>query len=273
MSLRYFYQAVVGREWHKMLRQKDRLASAMVRPLLWLWVIGGGMSALAGPDYIIRLLPGVVAMTVLFGGMVGGMSLALDKDAGTMRLLVSAPFANFHVLLAKCLAAAINAVVQAVLLMLILTALDGVHAVLQWLSLPGLSDVFPWVGRVTWPFIPALTVAFVLGALCCAALGIVSGVLTQTIDGFAVMMNFVIFPVFFFSGALYPVNAMPSLVRWVSMLNPFTYVVDGMRHVFMTAPEHALWVDTTGVVLSAGVLLLVAAVRLKYTGSVHWFRM
>ncbi len=76
-----FYRAVIGREWHKMLRQKDRLASSLVRPVLWLWVIGGGMSALAGPDYMVRLLPGIIAMALLFGGMIGGMSLALDKES------------------------------------------------------------------------------------------------------------------------------------------------------------------------------------------------
>lgn len=272
-----FYRAVIGREWHKMLRQKDRLASALVRPLLWLWVIGGGMSALAGPDYIVRLLPGIVAMTLLFGGMVGGMSLALDKDAGTMRLLVSAPVRGVHVLLAKCIAAAINAGMQCALLLFILLLLDGIYSALHaWVDVAvadGLRALLPWVGRTQWPTVHGLLAASAVSALCCAALGLLCGVMTKTIDGFAVMMNFVIFPVFFFSGALYPVNGMPVLARWLSLCNPFTYVVDLIRHVFGVVPEHALWMDVSAVAAGTLILLAIAAWRFSRSGAAHLFRM
>lgn len=97
--LMHFYWAVIRRESQKLLKQRDRLAAAMVRPVLWLWIIGGGMQALAGGDYTARLLPGIVGMTLLFGGMVGGLSIALDKDAGTMRLLVTAPVKTYHILI------------------------------------------------------------------------------------------------------------------------------------------------------------------------------
>ena len=108
--LMHFYWAVIRRESQKLLKQRDRLAAAMVRPVLWLWIIGGGMQALAGGDYTARLLPGIVGMTLLFGGMVGGLSIALDKDAGTMRLLVTAPVKTYHILIAKTLGAAIGAI-------------------------------------------------------------------------------------------------------------------------------------------------------------------
>lgn len=272
-----FYRAVIGREWHKMLRQKDRLGASMVRPLLWLWVIGGGMSALAGPDYVVRLLPGIVAMTVLFGGMIGGMSLALDKDAGTMRLLVSAPVSGIHVLLAKCISAAINALMQTALLLLILLLLDGLLAGMHATGLSGMAtglrDVLPWVGRLHWPSPLPLLAGLIASAACCSALGLLCGVYTKTLDGFAVMMNFVIFPVFFFSGALYPVKGMPVLARWFSQCNPFTYVVDLTRHVFGILPEHALSTDVAAVCGFTVLMLGVAAWRFRQTGSAHWFRM
>ena len=79
-----------------------------------------------------------------------------------------------------------------------------------------------------------------LAALSCAALGVLCGTFAKSIDGFAVMMNFVIFPVFFFSGALYPIDPMPALARWVSLLNPFSYCVDLLRHAFSSHAEFSL---------------------------------
>lgn len=248
-----FYQAVILRENRKLLAQRDRLASAMVRPLLWLWVIGGGMQALAGSDYSARLLPGILGMTLLFGGMVGGLSVAFDKDAGTMRLLVTSPVHPLHVLLAKTLAAAMAALLQVTLLLSILLCTEGLYqAGLNWdLNLQGLM---PWTGHLSWPewaiFLPALGV----GALCCASLGILAGVFSKSLDNYAVMMNFLIFPLFFFSGALYPIAPMPTLARWVASLNPFTYVVDLLRNSFRQGPMGAFAEFDLG--LNLGLILI-----------------
>jgi ABC-2 type transport system permease protein len=275
MSLR-FYQAVIGRELQKMLRQKDRLASAMVRPVLWLWVIGGGMSSLAGPDYALRLMPGIVAMTLLFGGMIGGLSIALDKDAGTMRLLVAAPVSELHVLLAKGCAACLNACLQTLLFLLILLAVEGLNVALRWGFGQGASEsfvaMFAWVGRFPAPHVAQLLGVMLLGGFTCAALGLLCGVFTKTIDGFAVMMNFVIFPVFFFSGALYPVSGMPSLVKFLALLNPFTYVVDAMRHVWGLNAEHSLGLNFSVMLLALGLMLAVAVWKFKRGGAVVIFR-
>jgi ABC-2 type transport system permease protein len=261
-----FYRAVISRETRKLLKQRDRLAAAMVRPVLWLWIIGGGMQALAGEDYTNRLLPGIVGMTLLFGGMVGGLSIALDKDAGTMRLLVTAPVRTAHVLLAKTVGAAIAALLQMGLLMLLLLALEGLHRLL----LPAgfsLQPVLPWVGRTSLPALELLLPAALLSALACAALGVACGTFAKSIDGFAVMMNFVIFPVFFFSGALYPIEPMPALARWVAMLNPFSYCVDLLRHAFQSHAEFSLWTSGAILLVSISLLLTLASWRFAKTGA------
>lgn len=252
-----FYRAVLLRDLRKLFRQRDRLASAMVRPLLWLWVIGGGMQALAGGDYSTRLLPGILAMTILFGAMVGGLSIALDKDAGTMRLLVTAPVHAFHVLLSKTLAATIAGMVHAGLLGVVLLGLEGLNLALQPLGLP-LDVWLAWVGHLSIPDAATLLSAAVLCAFSCASLGVLCGVFTRSLDGFAVMMNFVIFPVFFFSGALYPTQSMPGLARVMAQANPFTYGVDLMRHAFNSHGEYGVaW--SMGILLASGPLLLALA--------------
>ncbi|HEX4856814.1 MAG TPA: ABC transporter permease [Limnobacter sp.] len=266
MLLFNFYRAVIGRETRKLMKQRDRLAAAMVRPLLWLWIIGGGMQALAGEDYTSRLLPGIVGMTLLFGGMVGGLSIALDKDAGTMRLLVTAPVNTCHVLIAKTLGAAMAALVQVGLLLLLLLLLEGVYLLCLEFGLD-LQTVLPWLGRTHIPHIPMLLGASILAALACAALGVLCGTFAKTIDGFAVMMNFVIFPVFFFSGALYPVEPMPALARSAALLNPFSYCVDLLRHAFNSHAEFNMLTSVAILLVSTVLILTVAGWKFSRSGA------
>lgn len=253
-NLLFFYRAVIIRETLKMLKQRDRLAAAMIRPLLWLWIIGGGMQALAGHDYTTRLLPGIVGMTLLFGGMVGGLSIAFDKDAGTMRLLVTSPVKSQHVLIAKALAASVAALLQVALLMAVLIFLESLAAGLNILGFD-LSRVFPWVSHYTLPNIPMLLLALIIGAFSCGTLGVLCGVFAKSIDGFAVVMNFVIFPLFFFSGALYPLDPMPVVAKSIALINPFTYSVDLLRHAFVSHAE--LTISTSiGFSITSSVLML-----------------
>lgn len=264
--LMHFYWAVIRRESQKLLKQRDRLAAAMVRPVLWLWIIGGGMQALAGGDYTARLLPGIVGMTLLFGGMVGGLSIALDKDAGTMRLLVTAPVKTHHILIAKTLGAAVGALVQTGLLIMLLLALEGLYTLLFPLGVD-LQNMLPWVGRTLWPELHVLLPGAALSALSCAALGVLCGTFARSIDGFAVMMNFVIFPVFFFSGALYPIEPMPALARWVASLNPFSYSVDLLRHAFSSHAEFGLWLSVSVLLASTAAMLVAATWRFSRSGA------
>lgn len=262
-----FYRAVIVRETRKLLRQRDRLSAAMVRPVLWLWVIGGGMQALAGPGYTARLLPGIVGMTVLFGGMVGGLSLAFDRDAGTMRLLVTSPVRQHHILIVKSLAAAVAALVQAGLLLLILGALEVAH----WLALKlglDLSALFPWLGKTEWPSLLWLFIGLALSSVACGTLGVLCGTFAKSIDGFAVMMNFVIFPLFFFSGALYPTAPMPYFARLLSQLNPFTYCVDLLRHAFHSHAEFNAAYSVMVLCAATLLMLVVACWQFSRQGAV-----
>lgn len=261
-----FYKSVIVRETRKMIKQRDRLAASLVRPVLWLWVIGGGMQALAGQDYNARLLPGIVGMTLLFGGMVGGLSIAFDKDAGTMRLLVTSPVNSHHVLLAKALSAGLAALIQVGLLLGALALLEGLHFALSPFDL-GLDQIFPWVGKSAMPNMPILFGALLVGAFSCGTLGVLCGVFAKSIDGFAVMMNFVIFPLFFLSGALYPLEPMPVLARSIAMLNPFSYTVDLLRHAFSSHAEFSLLYATFFLVASSLLLIAVGTWRFSRSGA------
>ena len=216
MMLRPIY-AVLEREVVKMFRQRTRLISAMVRPLIWLFVIGAGFGTVLGRshgiDYQQFLAPGVLGMTALFGAMLAALTMVYDKESGVMRMLIIAPFAHHWIIVAKTLSAALAGLVQSVLLLIL-------FAVLGFLS-----------SKMNYPL---LALAVLMACLTSAGIGILVAAFTRTLDNFAAIMNFVIFPVFFLSGALYPIDNLPPVLKAVSMLNPFTYAVDLLKHAMLS---------------------------------------
>jgi ABC-2 type transport system permease protein len=230
MILRPLY-AVMEREIRRTLRQRTRLLAALVRPLIWLFIIGAGFGAVydAGDlGYQQYLVPGIVGMTLLFGAMLAALSLVHDKESGVMRMLVIAPFAHHWIVLAKMLAAALAALLQALLLLAVLALLGFLDPQMRW---------------------PLLALALVVCALACAGIGVVTAAFSRTLENFAAVMNFVIFPVFFLSGALYAVGDLPAPLRLAARLNPFTHAVDLLKHAMLVplgardAAEFALAAD------------------------------
>jgi ABC-2 type transport system permease protein len=206
--------AVLEREVLRMARQRARLLSAMVRPLIWLFVIGAGFGAVmqgAGTDYQRYLVPGVMGMTLLFGAMLAALSMVFDKESGVMRMLIVAPMARAWIVAAKLLSSALAGIVQALLLLAVLAAFGYVTADTRF----GL-----------------LALAVVATALACGGIGILVAAFTRTLDNYAAIMNFVIFPVFFLSGSLYPVERLPAALKAVALANPYTYGVDLLKHAF-----------------------------------------
>jgi ABC-2 type transport system permease protein len=242
--------AVLEREVLKLLRQRGRLLSTLVRPLLWLLVIGAGFEAVQGasgvPGYRTFLVPGVLGMTLLFGSMLAALSTVYDKESGVMRMLVIAPLEHYWIALAKALGATLSAQIQALMQLVVLGLLGLVSAELS---------------------IPLLAAGLLATALACASLGMLVAAWSRTLDNYAALMNLVIFPVFFLSGSLYPVQQLPTALRLVATLNPYTYGVDLLKHASIAGPSVVSGADF-GVGLDLAVLcgfsvaaLAVASIR------------
>lgn len=218
--------AIIRREVVRLVRQRGRLVSALVRPLIWLLIIGSGVEAMLGHTgsvgYKQFLVPGLLGMVLLFGAMLAALSLVYDKESGVMRMLLIAPLPRAWIVIARTVSAAVAAIIQGLLLMLVLLPLGYFP---QHIS--------------TWLFAAALVAA----SLTCASLGMLIAVWSKTLDNFAVIMNFVIFPMFFMSGALYPLEHLPSSLRLIGMLNPFSYAVDLMKHALGVLPGGPLGAD------------------------------
>jgi len=245
--------AVVERELLKMRRQRGRLLASLVRPLLWLLVIGSGFTALEsahGPsNYQSFLVPGVIGMTLLFGGMLAALSTVFDKESGVMRMLIIAPIAHYWIVLAKATGAMVVALVQVLSLLIVLALLHFVH--------PPTSLLL-------------LAAALIGTALVSASFGMLIAAWSGTVENFATLMNLVIFPVFFLSGSLYPVERLPTILRTIATANPYTHGVDLLRHSGLTDAGGAAFAISTDLAVLFGfslVGLLTAAIRFESAGS------
>ncbi|MCA8883094.1 MAG: ABC transporter permease [Rhodobacteraceae bacterium] len=214
-------RAIAGREFLRFLHQRERFLSALVRPLVWLLVFAAGFRAALGLSitppyqtyitYETYIVPGLCGMILLFNGMQSSLSLVYDREMGSMRLLLTAPLPRWWLLFCKLLAGTLISVLQAY-------AFLGISAAFGiWL---------PWTGYVT--VFPAL----LLAGMMLGALGLALSSLVRQLENFAGVMNFVIFPTFFLSSALYPLWKMAEssrLLHDICAANPFSHAVELIR--------------------------------------------
>ncbi len=236
--------ALIIKDVRRILRQKMRLAGNLVRPLLWLLVIGTGFSSIIPSvdnyPYQTYLMPGLIGMVLLFGGTLCALTMALERDSGTIRLLLIAPFSRIWIILFRVISAAIIATIYAALLVLIITPFHFMPPDVNY---------------------PLFLFSIILSALLWASFGMFLVVLSKSMENFSLIINFIVFPLFYLSGALYPLQQLPKSMKYIIQLNPFTYCVDLIQHgMGMTNVAHySLEVDLAVIITSTFLLIVVAA--------------
>lgn len=214
-------RGVMWREALRFTHQRGRFLAALVRPLVWLvifaegWRQGLGVSVM--PPYHTTILystyvvPGLLAMVQFFYGMQSSLSMVYDREMGNMRVLLVSPFPRWFLLASRLTASTTISIVQCYAF-LVLAWLWGVH--------------IPQAGWIT--VLPAL----MLGGFMLGAMGMLLSSVVRQLENFAGVMNFVIFPMFFASSALYPLRHMRQsspVLYHICQLNPFTYAVELSR--------------------------------------------
>jgi ABC-2 type transport system permease protein len=215
------FAGITAREWRRFLNQRGRFFSALVRPLVWLAIFATGFHFVLGVSiippyetyipYPVYIAPGLIAMILLFNGMLISLSMVYDREMGSMRILMVSPLPRWFLLTAKLLAGCVLSVIQAYAFLVI---------ALLWDIVP------PWYGYI------AVLPALVLSGLIMGALGLLLSSAIRQLENFASVMNFVIFPMFFASSALYPlwhVKEASLLLYYVCQANPFTHAVELIR--------------------------------------------
>jgi ABC-2 type transport system permease protein len=229
---------IVVREGLRFVYQRGRFVAALVRPLVWLFIFAAGFRSVLGVSiqppyatyvlYEVYITPGLCGMILLFAGMQSSLAMVYDREMGSMRVLLVSPLPRWYLLFSKLLAGTLVAVVQCYLFLAI---------AYFWEIRP------PAIGYLT--VLPALLLAgFMLGSL-----GLLMSSLIRQLENFAGVMNFVIFPMFFASSALYPLWRVreSSVLLWqICSVNPFTHAVELIRFALYAQFEPTAFAVTMG---------------------------
>jgi ABC-2 type transport system permease protein len=203
------------RNMKRFLRSKSRIVGSIAMPLFFLLFLGVGLNSVVqlpglGENYIVFLIPGMVAMSVLFTSVFSGIQIIWDKQFGFLKETLVAPVSRLEIMSGQTLGGATTAVIQGTLI-LVLSVLVG----------------FP----ITNPagFLIALAFMVLIG-ISFTAFGIAIASRMEDMTGFQLIMNFVVFPIFGLSGALFPISSLPAWMIPLTLLDPLTYGVEGIRY-------------------------------------------
>jgi len=209
--------AVTVREFKRFLRQHGRLISTFARPLLWLAVVGAGFQRIvptAGTvSYLQFLLPGIFGMVILFSTMLSALATVHDREFGPIRMLLVAPLDRWVTVVAKTISSTLIGVFQCLVLLPLIWIL-GLR--------PSATDLVKLVG------------AIILLSLALSALGMLIASRLRSVENFAGVMNFLLFPMFFLSSALYPAEMLPGYLQPFVRADPLTYGIDLMRYALLS---------------------------------------
>ncbi|MBV8904183.1 MAG: ABC transporter permease [Acidobacteriia bacterium] len=231
------------RELRRYVRSRAQLVASLGQPVLYLFALGFGLGPVfrrAGQgSYVEFIAPGVIAMTILFSSIFSGMGLLWDRQFGFLKETLVAPVPRILIMLGRTLGAATVAVIQG-LLVLLISFIAGFRIVNFGLA-------------------PLAIVFMLLIAALFAALGTAIGSALDNMQGFQLIMNFLVMPIYFLSGALYPLNNLPTALALVTSADPLAYGVDGVRKTLIGAGHFSLALDAAVLTVVAAVLLVIGS--------------
>jgi ABC-2 type transport system permease protein len=201
------------RQLKRYFRSRSRLIGSLGQPLLFLLALGFGFGPIfqraGGGNYMEFLAPGIITMSIIFTALSSGIEIVWDRQFGFLKETLVAPVSRLQIMIGRTIGGATVAIFQGCIVFL-LTLLVGFRPGGIHLILAAFGFVF-------------------LVALLFTALGTAIGSLLQDMQGFSLIMNFIVMPIFFLSGALFPLNNLPKVLSIITRINPLTYGVDGLR--------------------------------------------
>jgi len=229
------------RQLKRFIRKKSTLIGALGQPLIFLLAFGFGLSPIferAGAgNYIQFIAPGIIGMTVLFTAIFTGIEIIWEKQFGFLKEAFVAPVSRFEILLGKTLGGATVAMIQGVLVFIIC--------------------LFVGFRPVNISMLPLALLFLILIAILFAALGTTIAARLDDMQGFPLIINFVIQPLFYLSGALFPIVGLPRALELVTRINPLSYGIDAMRYALGGASAFSPWLSLSVLV---GVIIVVLIV-------------
>jgi ABC-2 type transport system permease protein len=231
------------RQMKRFLRSRARLVASLAQPLLFLVTFGFGFSAVfrqAGQgDYIQFLAPGIIAMAIVFSSVFSGIEVMWDRQFGFLKETMVAPVPRAALMIGRTIGGATVALIQGALV-LIVTLVIGFRP-------------------ANWLLVPAALLTMALVAIIFTAFGTAVGARLRDMQGFQLVMNFLIMPMFFLSGALFPLQGLPTAMTWVVRIDPLSYGVDALRGLLIGASHFPMALDFAVLAGLAAALLAVGS--------------
>ncbi len=239
--------AVWWRELKVFSREKSRIISSIVQPLMWLFLFGTGIGAsvsINSVNYQDYIYPGVLTMSVLFGSVFFGLYIVWDRKLDVLKAILVAPVSRISIFLGKVLGGCTDVMLQIIILFLF-------------------SFLFPSVNP--WGIPLAFLILF-LTSIALVSMGLALGSLLESLEGFQVISAFLVFPLFFLSGALFPIDEkLPVWLVGLVKLNPLTYAVDGVRGALLNVNVFPFYINL--------IVVTFFAVVMFWLGSILFARM
>lgn len=215
------------REVKKFMRTRSRIVGALGQPIFYLLALGYGLgsvfSAAGRGNYIEFLVPGIIGMTIIFSSIFNGMSVIWDRQFGFLKETMVAPVSRLSIMFGRTLGGATVATFQGCIV-LVLTFFFGFQ-LSSWLLL-----------------FPAVFIMLLI-ALLFSSLGIMVASLLKDMQGFQLIMNFLVMPMFFLSGSLFPLQGIPLFMQIIADIDPLSYGVDALRTVLIHTSHFGLALD------------------------------
>lgn len=228
------------RQMKRYFRSRSRVLGAIGQPLLFLLALGYGIGSVykrAGQgNYLEFLVPGIIVQTLLFSGVFWGIQILFDKRFGFLKEMLVAPVSRTRILLGNALGGSTISLIQALLVFIISFALG--------------------FRPDSWSLIPLALVIMVILSVTLTSFGAGIASMVEDFQGFQGINNFLIFPLFFLSSALYPLTNVPSWLRLLSEINPLSYTVDALRYSLIHQTHFGIWKDLA--VVAVALILSIA---------------
>ena len=227
------------RELKRYVRSRVQVVVSLGQPALYLIALGFGFGPVfqqAGHgSYLQFMAPGVIGMTVLFSSVFSGIAMLWDRQFGFLKETLVAPVPRLHIMIGRTLGGATVAIIQGLLILLV--CLIAGFRPQHWIAIP-----------LAFTFVAMIAIVF-------AALGTSLGSVIKDMQGFQLVMNFLVLPIFFLSGALYPLTHLPFFLKIITRLDPLSYGVDGLRGMLIGAWHFSFAIDIAVLAALAAVFL------------------
>lgn len=231
------------RENKRFVRYRSRIITSVVTPLLWLIIFGTGLGSAVrfgtgAAGYQAFIFPGIIGQTILFTAVFSGVSVIMDRQYGFLKEILVAPISRPSIVFGKALGISTTAMIQGMVLLL-----------LSFIVAVPMTPII---------FLESVGVILLI-SLGLSGLGLLISSFTDSMEGFNLIMSFIVLPIFLLSGALFPITGLPSWLQVAVYINPLTYGVDALRNIILNEAVLPLYVDVIVVAFFAVIMIMISA--------------